>query len=229
MIAGGRPVGPEQEGKRAMKLLEVTAAVSLALSLIVTGVAEKSQASDGDGAAGSREAAARSAVDDALVELLAVLANADLPSEQRLASIEKIVRDRFDIEATARVALGKRSNQISGPQGTIYTCEFKPYLSNYIGTRFEGYHEERVEIINAERSKSHVIVKTRILGGEFDQTIVEFRMRESGGQWRAIDVTFDGISVARNLRAQFKEVLSDGGLERLVQILAEKNGSRSDC
>ena len=31
------------------------------------------------------------------------------------------------------------------------------------------------------------------------------------------------------LRAQFKEVLSAGGLERLVQILAEKNGSRSDC
>ena len=54
-------------------------------------------------------------------------------------------------------------------------------------------------------------------------------MRESGGRWRVLDVTFDGISVVRNLRAQFKEVLSAGGLERLVQILAEKNGSRSDC
>ena len=54
-------------------------------------------------------------------------------------------------------------------------------------------------------------------------------MRESGGQWRAVDVTFEGISVIKNLHEQFKEVLSAGGPERLLQMLREKNGSRSDC
>ncbi len=229
MIAVGRPVGSEPEGKRAMKLLEAAAAVSLALSLAVTGVAGDSHAQDGDAVAVSREAAARAAVDGALEDLKAVLANTDLTSEQRLASVEKIVRERFDMEAAARGALGKRSRRVSGPHDASYKCEFEPYLSNYIGTRFDGYQEERLEIFSAERSKSHVIVRTRVIGGEYDQVVIDFRMRESGGRWRVLDVTFDGISVVRNLRAQFKEVLSAGGLERLVQILAEKNGSRSDC
>lgn len=212
-----------------MKLLEVTAVVSMALWLAAPGVSGDAHAPEGGGASGGREAAARAAVDDALGELLAVLANSDVSSEQRVASVEKIVRERFDMEAAARVALGRAGKRVTGPEGASYRCEFEPYLSNYIGTRFESYQQERVEIIGAERSKSHVIVHTRIVGGEFDQAVVDFRMRESNGRWRALDVTFDGISVIRNLRAQFKEVLGSGGLERLVQVLGEKNGSRSDC
>ena len=34
---------------------------------------------------------------------------------------------------------------------------------------------------------------------------------------------------SENLHAQFREVVSAGGPEVLVQLLAEKNGSRSDC
>ncbi len=212
-----------------MKILEAAAAVSMALFLAATGIAGDSQAQGGDGADKSREAAARSAVDSALAELQAVLANAGLSSEQRLASIEKIVRERFDLAVAARFALGKSKNRFSGPQAARYVCEFEPYLSNYIGSRFDRYQQEEVEILSAKRSKSYVIVRTRILGGEYDQAVVDFRMRESGGQWRAVDVTFEGISVVKNLHEQFKEVLSDAGPERLVQILREKNGSRSDC
>ena len=212
-----------------MKILEAAAAVSMALFLAATGIAGDSQAQGGDGADKSREAAARSAVDTALAELLAVLANAGLSSEQRLASIEKIVRERFDLAFTARIALGKSKNPFSGPQAASYACEFEPYLSNYIGRRFDRYQQEKIEILSAKRSKSHVIVRTRILGGEYDQAVVAFRMRESDGQWRAIDVTFEGISIVKNLHEQFKEVLSAEGPERLVQMLREKNGSRSDC
>ncbi len=144
-------------------------------------------------------------------------------------SRRKYRRERFDLTVAARLALGKSRNRFSGPQAASYLCEFKPYLSNYIGSRFDRYQQEKVEILSAERSKSHVIVRTRILGGEYDQALVDFRMRESGGHWRAIDVTFEGISVVKYLLEQFKELLSAGGPERLVQLLAEKNGSRSDC
>ncbi len=212
-----------------MKILEAAAAVSMALLLAATGIAGDSPAQGGDGADKSLEAAARFAVDTALAELLEALANAGLSSEQRLDSIEKIVRERFDLAVAARLALGKSKNRFSDPQAASYACEFEPYLSNYIGSRFDRYQQEKIEILSAKRSKSHVIVRTRILGGEYDQAVVAFRMRQSGGQWRAIDVTFEGISVVKNLREQFKEVLSAEGPERLLQMLREKNGSRSDC
>ena len=223
------PGGRTGKGTGSMKILEATAAVSMALLLAATGIAGDSQAQGGDGADKSPEAAARSSIDTALTQLLAVLADAGLSSEQRLASIEKIVRDRFNMAVAAQLALGKRKNRFSDPQTASYVCEFEPYLSNYIGNRFDRYHQEKVEILSAKRRKSDVIVHTRILGGEYDRAVVDFRMREAGGQWRAIDVTFEGISIVRNLREQFKEILSNGGPDRLVQSLGEKNGSRSDC
>ncbi len=88
---------------------------------------------------------------------------------------------------------------------------------------------EKVEILSAESRKSDVVVRIRILGGNFDGAFVDFWMRESDGQWRAIDVIFEGVSLVRNLYEQFQAVLSDGGPERLIQSLGEKNGSRSDC
>ncbi len=124
-----------------MKILEAAAAVSMALLLAATGIAGDSQAQGDDRAAKSREAAARFAVDTARTELRAVLANAGLSSEQRLASIEKIVRERFDLAVAARFALAKGKNRFSGPQAASYVCEFEPYLSNYIGSRFDRYQQ----------------------------------------------------------------------------------------
>jgi ABC-type transporter MlaC component len=164
-----------------------------------------------------------------LAEVLGALADTDLTSDQRLASIEKIIRDRFDIAVVARLALGKGKSRFSGPQEASYQCEFEPYLSNYIGSRFDRYQQEKVEIFEVTQMKRDVIVSTRILGGIHDRAILDFRMRESSGRWLAVDVKFEGMSVLKSLHAQFTEVLSAGGPDHLVRSLGEKNGSRSDC
>ncbi len=212
-----------------MMISRAAAAVSLTLLLAGTGIAGDSRAEAGAASDEGREAAARTVVDTALAELLAVLANEDLSSEQRLGSIEKIVRKRFDLAVTARSVLGKDRKRLSGPQNASYVCEFEPYLSNYIGSRFERYDQEKIEILSAKLGTRLVVVRTRILGGRYDQAVVDFRMYESGDQWRAVDVVFEGVSAVKTLRAQFKEVLGAGGPERLLQWLGEQNGSRSDC
>ena len=212
-----------------MKLLEATAAISLALLLAAAGIAEDSQPTAGDALGTGPEAAAQSIVDQTLAEVLAILDDAALTPDQRVASIEKIVRDHFDVDEVARLTLGKSKSRFSPPQATSYACEFEPYLSNYIASRLSSYQQEKVEIVSAKRQRSHVIVHTRIRGGKFANAAVDFRMRETGNQWRAIDVRFEGVSLVLNLRAQFKELLSNGGPEELLQTLGEKNGSRSDC
>ena len=43
------------------------------------------------------------------------------------------------------------------------------------------------------------------------------------GQWFVIDVIIEGISMVSNFRDQFREVLSRGGPEHLIEKLREKN------
>jgi ABC-type transporter MlaC component len=177
----------------------------------------------------AREKAAHAVVDSALQELLALFADADLAADQRRASTEKLIRERFDTRAAAHRALGSR--KLPEADDASFTCEYDSYLSRYISDRLDGYKQEQIEIVAARetRSKKFVVVRTRVVGGEFDGVFVDFRMVESGAGWRAVDVTFDGTSVVKSHGAQFREVLDADGAERLLQILKEKNGSNSSC
>ena len=56
---------------------------------------------------------------------------------------------------------------------------------------------------------------------------VDYRLRERGGDWRVIDVKIEGISLVSNYRDQFHEVLSQGGPEKLLAQLRERNAGRS--
>ena len=212
-----------------MTIAKAAVAVLLTLSLGGVVIAGDSRAEDGAASKESREAAARTVVDTALTELLAVLADEGLSSERRALSIEKIVREKFNLAVTARSVLGKARKRLSAPENTSYVCEFEPYLSNYIGSRFGRYEQEKIEILSAVLGKRLVVVRTRILGGRFDQAVVDFRMYESDDQWRAVDVVFEGVSAVKTLRAQFQEVLVAGGPKQLLQWLREQNAGRSDC
>ena len=66
-------------------------------------------------------------------------------------------------------------------------------------------------------------MRTKIVGGENNGAIVDYRMRQGEGGWRIIDVMIEGISLVANFRDQFREVLARGGPEALLQKLKEKN------
>lgn len=176
------------------------------------------------------KAAAEAVIDAAAAQLLAVLSDESLTGDARLHAIEQIIHQRFDLEKMAGLALDpKKRSRLSETQLAAYTCEFKPYLSHYIGSRFGRYEQEQLEILGATMHKKGIVkVKTRILGGRFDQGVVSFTMLQGhDDEWRAIDATFEGVSVLKNLRAQLDDELAQGGPDHLITILREKNGARA--
>lgn len=180
----------------------------------------------------SSEAAAEAVIDAASAQLLAVLSNDSLVGDERLHAIEQIIHQRFDLQKMSRYVLGRRNeSRLSEQQLAAYTCEFKPFLSRYIGSRFGRYEQEQVEILGAKtKGKGVVLVETRILGGRFDQGVVTFALvKGKDDEWRAIDASFEGVSVVKNLRAQIKDELEQGGPDHLLEMLREKNGDGTNC
>ena len=162
-----------------------------------------------------------------------VLVSVDsLVGDERLHAIEQIIHQRFDLQKMSRYVLGRRNeSRLSEQQLAAYTCEFKPFLSRYIGSRFGRYEQEQVEILGAKtKGKGVVLVETRILGGRFDQGVVTFALvKGKDDEWRAIDASFEGVSVVKNLRAQIKDELEQGGPDHLLEMLREKNGDGTNC
>ena len=63
-------------------------------------------------------------------------------------------------------------------------------------------------------------MQTKILrGGGSDDVVVDYRLRQTSGQWKIIDVIIEGVSLVSNFRSQFQDVVASGGPERLLALL----------
>ena len=117
-------------------------------------------------------------------------------------------------------------HRLSEEQKAQYVEEFKRYLTNSYGNRIERYDQQEVKIIGErEEPRGDVVVQTKILGGEFEGALVDYRLRKQGEDWLVIDIVIEGISLVSNYRDQFKSIVSSGGPELLLERLKEKNAA----
>ena len=63
---------------------------------------------------------------------------------------------------------------------------------------------------------------TQIIGGDVDGIEMNYRVRNRNANWKVIDVTIEGVSTVSNFRAQFREIISQGGPEELLKTLRDK-------
>jgi phospholipid transport system substrate-binding protein len=175
-------------------------------------------------AGGAAAADPRETMQQTIDQVLAVLSDPERSYEQRLAAIEEIAYARFDMRTMSRLVLGRDWKRFNDEQRDAYLVEFKLYLANNYGDRINRYDQQSVEIVGVrDEPRGDKTVQTRIVGGEFDDARVDYRMRNKSGEWFVIDVVIEGISTVSNFRDQFREVLSRGGPDHLLEKLREKN------
>ena len=178
----------------------------------------------GDGRAAA-EPGPREAIEQTVDGVLAVLRDPALSQGDRHAAIEAIAYERFDFTTMSKLVLARNWKRFSAEQRDEFLREFKNYLANAYGDRIDRYEQEEVEIVGErEEPRGDVTVRTRIVGGEYAGATVDYRLRGRTGRWLVVDVVVEGISLVSNYRDQFREVLSNGGPDHLLDRLREKNG-----
>jgi len=211
----------------ALILLWVVVPVTVALLVMVPSNRDVCRQ---EAAATESRAAARAAIEKALIELLNDLDNDALSSEQRLGSIEKSVYKHFDLATLSRLVLSRGWRRSSKSQQDQYVSEFKPYISHYLACRFERYLRDGVEVRRAcDAARGDVTVRTRTLGGDLQHSRIDFQMRNTGREWSVIDVSWEGVSLVSNLRERFTEVMHRGGPDHLLETLRGKNTAGTGC
>ncbi len=163
-------------------------------------------------------------IEETTDEVLAVLRDSALSTEEKRSRLEELARARFDFQTMSRLVLARNWKRFSKPQQEEFVEEFKNFLAHSYGDRIDRYTEEKVEVTGERQEpRGDVTVKTRIVGGEYSDAVVDYRVRQRDGEWRVIDVVVEGISLVFNYRDQFKEVVGRSGPEGLLKRLREKN------
>lgn len=175
---------------------------------------------------------ARGVIEHVVHDVLAILRDPNLTKVDKLAKIRAIADQQTDFQTLARLSLGRYWRDLSDSQRTEFVKEFENYMSVTHGKVFDQYADEDV-VITGERQESRgdYTVQSTIVGNRFDagrrQDVahVDYRLRQQAGGWKIIDVTIDGVSLAMNFRSQFQDIMANGGIERLLKLLREKNVS----
>src|SRR5262245_24484908 len=167
---------------------------------------------------------ARAVIQETVVQVIAILKDKSRSVGQRRLELEKIAHERFDFRTMARLVLARDWKQLDENKQDEFVDQFTTYLANDYGSRLERYQQEEVEVMaEVPKPRGDVEVRTKIVGGQNNGAIVDYRMRKGQDGWRIIDVVIEGISLVANFRDQFREVIARGGPEGLLQKLKEKN------
>ncbi len=164
-------------------------------------------------------------VDGLASQVIPILQDKSLSSDQKRERIEQIAYVAMDFDTLSKLVLARNWSKFSPEQRTAFTNEFKRHLSVTYGRNVDNYKNEKVTILGERpEARGDMTVHTKILrGGGIEDILVDYRLRQTNGQWKIIDVIVEGVSLVSNFRSQFQDIVANGGPDRLLTLLKEKN------
>lgn len=157
--------------------------------------------------------------------LLDCMKNADsLGLEGRRARMGAALEAAYDFDFMARKALGRHWKKLDEDQRQRWRDAFTRMTVNTYAVRFNGFSGETLEVESAEPStRGTVVVRTRIHPADDAPVTVNYRMRQRGGQWKAIDVYLKGtVSELALRRSEYTSALERDGFEALLASVLKK-------
>jgi phospholipid transport system substrate-binding protein len=129
-------------------------------------------------------------------------------------------------------SVGPQWRSASPEQQKRLTEEFKTYLINTYAGALTQVKDQSVKLrpMRPSTNPAEVVVGTDVVGkGEPIQ--LDYRLEKAGDSWKIFDFNVVGLWATDSFRSQFSRDLSAGGIDALIERLAEKNrtiaGSKS--
>ncbi len=146
-----------------------------------------------------------------------------LDREAKINEISTIIDEVFDWKELSRRTLGRGWKKFSPDQQKEFVSLFESLLANIYADRVLAYTKEKIEYgKETELKKGRVEVESFIITTDNKKVPLFYRLTDKSGQWRVYDVVIEGVSMVKNYRGQFRQILSKKKPEDLLQTLREK-------
>ena len=143
--------------------------------------------------------------------------------DAKLADIRKIINEIFDYQELSERTLGRDWKKFKPEQQTEFVDLFSKLLENVYADRILAYTHEKIEFGKVtELRKDQVEIESYIITTDNKKVPLFYRLIQKDGNWRVYDVVIEGVSMIKNYRGQFREMLTNKTPEDLLQTLREK-------
>jgi phospholipid transport system substrate-binding protein len=161
-------------------------------------------------------------VNDVLKVLRDPAMQGEANKEVKQKKIETIADEMFDYIALSRLTLGRNWRKFNSDQKKEFIQLYRTILEKAYMDRILSYTDEKVtfdkEIMLSDKKaevQTHIITKST-------QIPIFYRVYLKEGKWKVYDVIIEGISLIKNYRTQFRDILANNPPEEVLKILREK-------
>lgn len=138
----------------------------------------------------------------------------------RYHKLEPVVARTFDIPTMIRFAVGADWATIPAAKQQALIDAFARLTTASYAHNFSDYSGEKFVLDpNVLTRGPDKVVQTQLISPGSAPTAIAYRMRQSGGAWKVIDVYYGAISQLTTRRSDFAASLAHGGADALVAHL----------
>ena len=149
--------------------------------------------------------------------------------EKIFALAEEKIVPNFNFDHVCKLVLGKNFSKATKDQQDAFEREFRSLLIRTYASALSKYRNQTIEYkpLRDSADDKDVVVKTQILQPVGQPLAVDYSLEQVGDVWKVYDITIEGVSLVTNYRGQFSNEVRQGGMDGLIQKLADKNKSNA--
>jgi phospholipid transport system substrate-binding protein len=178
-----------------------------------------------------RAETAEQALQNTIEQLLSILkvqeqVGSEAHARQR-QQLRGVIDEIFDYGELSSRTVGLHWKRFTPEEQERFVQAFTTLLSAQYLDRIQAYNNERVEFLG-ERSSSggNVEIETRVV--QPNRTIpMAYRLKQTDKGWRVYDVIIEGVSLVKNYRSQFTEIMVNGTPEDLIRAVQQRTQQTS--
>jgi phospholipid transport system substrate-binding protein len=144
---------------------------------------------------------------------------ADDRRHERRAAVRKVAIEAFDVQETARRALGPHWQQRTPAEREEFVQLFADLLERTYIAKIDLYGGERLKFTDERVDADTAVVRGRVLTRQGTEVPVEGRMHKKSDRWLIYDVVIENISLIANYRSQFDRIIRTSSYAELVKRL----------
>jgi phospholipid transport system substrate-binding protein len=147
----------------------------------------------------------------------------DQPRDAKIQKIRSIVNEIFDYTELSKRTLGREWAKFNPQQQAEFVKLFGDLLEKTYADRLLSYSNEKV-VFDKESAlrEDQAEVSSNIVTGDGKKIPLDYRLIRKDGTWRVYDVIIEGISLVKNYRDQFRDILAKDSPEEVLKMLRER-------
>jgi phospholipid transport system substrate-binding protein len=145
------------------------------------------------------------------------------PKDAKITEIGNIIGEVFDYTELSKRTLGREWKKMKPEQQKEFIELFKELLQGVYADRLLAYTDEKIVFDKEiELKKGRAEVQSNIVLSDGTKVPIFYRLTNQSGQWKTYDLIIEGVSLVKNYRSQFKEIISKDSPEKLLEIMRNK-------